>query len=188
MQATNLPVLGITLYDVDAGKSTLTARLFNTDSVIISQQFMLKPKTHSTFELREVKGVLRIVPVSETEFVAIKSAPAEKELPIDVATPVESAAPPYHMSTNLFLALKEELEQIQFEGKKLNRMKNYVAVNALSTNQLRQLMSYLELEENKIKMLEAAWPMITDKAQFEFAAQDFLLEKNIIKAKKIAGQ
>jgi hypothetical protein len=84
-----------------------------------------------------------------------------------------------------FDMLKNELLNTFFEIKKLEKMKSFALTTCLRVDQLRFMLTQLEVEDNRLRLLEQAMNSVYDTSRLPLVLDDFFLEKNKERARAI---
>lgn len=173
-------ITDITWTQNELGKIKFKISFESTSFNPFEQIIELKSGNFYQFEIRKIKNKLLLFEIAESkyDFIVVKTdsmslAKEEKEVFYTGQTQCESP-----LKLEEFEALKNRMTQSRFESQKVEELKKIVLLECLNVDQLRTLLSYLELEDNKIKLLEQAKPKIYDIDRSNLFIQDFLLERN----------
>ncbi|MCC6600298.1 MAG: DUF4476 domain-containing protein [Crocinitomicaceae bacterium] len=179
----NVPCTSITIERISAGKTTISMSCGTDRTLVINQQVMLKDQYHTTLDLRKIKNEFKVAMVSE---VSVFFAPV---LSTDSLTNRTAAVPVTSEYTGkkgcetpadpiVFKELKSDLKGVHFESQKLKMMIVFCSSHCILTDQLYFLLSKLELEENKMSLLENSHKHIYDLDHIDRLSDLFFLEKN----------
>ncbi len=183
------PSTHMSFYCELSGKQKIAVQFTNPAVPAFEQTIDIKKNTSVQFELRTIKGIFQFFPISESQF-DIPLFTANVEAAADTVTLV---MPEYSGRTNCtepvsevdFISIKENLSKIGFEFKRFEKLKEISQVECFRVDQLRYLISQLELEDNKVKILELAQPRIYDYDRAALIVDDFFLERNKNKVKEL---
>lgn len=186
----NLPVSDIAIVPVVAGKTKVKMTFANPSIGSLEQILDIKDKIFVEYEVRKVKNKLQYFLLAESPLL-ITSA-MDSTLAADSAA-AQASIPEYSgiskCSTPLnevdFAHVKMELSKCNFELTRVEYLKKAIPDQCWKVDQLRYLLSQLDMEDNKIKILELAKPSIYDFDRAHTITEDFFLERNKIKAKAI---
>jgi hypothetical protein len=176
------PCTDIALPNVASGKLIIKAVLI--DNRNCEQSLTLKDQMAVEYELREVKGMLK--------FFLIGEAPWNIQNPmvdsVTVVQEIKQQEPTNDKCQEVFSpeemeSLKMKLRDEHFEAKKLALMEKNLGTKCVRVDQLRYLLSNLELEENKMQLAEHCLPRMYDPARIALIEDDFFLAKNKEKIK-----
>jgi len=182
----NIPVSDITIVPVNAGKTKVKMTFANESVGTLEQILEIKDKSFLEYEVRKVKNKLQFFLLAESPLL-ITSA-MDSTLAADSAA-TQHAIPEYSGSSKCsepmnevdFAHVKTELGKCNFELTPFDYLKKTIP----DQDQLRYLLSQLDMEDNKLKILELAKPSIYDFDRAQTITEDFFLERNKIKAKAI---
>lgn len=174
------------------GKTKFNFAFFNPNVKSHEQVIDIKPNTFLQYEIRVAKGKTQLFLIAEAKLTEIISIPVSEETTglsdstIIIETPYEGRkACEMPTSEVEFTSIKENLSKIGFEFKRFETLKEVVSFNCLTVDQLRYLLSQLELEDNKVKIIELAKDKIYDYDRALLIVDDFFLERNKNKVKSI---
>lgn len=179
----------LTIPDIAAGKHQIKVTFSNGSSH--EQLLTVKDKMHHSYLLSENKGVWKFVISSEASYqpavltglsVAADSS-LVAETPAEGYDGVTGCSVP--CSVPEFDMLKDEIRNTFFEIKKLEKMNSFALTNCLRMDQLRFMLAQLEVEDNRLRLLEAAVNSIYDTSRLPLVLDDFFLEKNKERARAI---
>ena len=186
----NIPVSDITIVPVNAGKTKVKMTFANESVGTLEQILEIKDKSFLEYEVRKVKNKLQFFLLAESPLL-ITSA-MDSSLAADSAA-TQHAIPEYSGSSKCsepmnevdFAHVKTELGKCNFELTRFDYLKKTIPDQCWKVDQLRYLLSQLDMEDNKLKILELAKPSIYDFDRAQTITEDFFLERNKIKAKAI---
>jgi chaperonin cofactor prefoldin len=196
----NVPAVNITLANHAAGLALVQMSVPSNNKISVAQELNLKPGGSYAYELMKFKGKYRLQLVSESMSiieiapVVELTEPASQQLLeamsvdstlVNVVLNDSSLTTRNQANTAEMEALKAEISKINFEHKKLDALQKFTETHHLKVDQLSYLMAQLNLEDNKLKLLQTASENIIDKTNMNRLIGDFLLEKNKSKAKDI---
>jgi hypothetical protein len=174
------------------GKTKFNFSFFNPNVKSHEQIIDVKPNTFLQYEIRVAKGKTQLFLIAEAKLTEITSIPVSVESTglaennIIIETPYEGRkACETPTSETEFTSIKENLAKIGFEFKRFETLKGVVSFNCLTVDQLRYLLSQLELEDNKVKITELAKDKIYDYDRALLIVDDFFLERNKNKVKSM---
>ncbi len=174
------------------GKTKFNFSFFNPNVKPLEQVIDIKPNTFLQYEIRVAKGKTQLFLIAEAKFTEVISIPVSEETTgladttVIIETPYEGRkACETPTSETEFTTIKENLSNIGFEFKRFETLKGVVSFNCLTVDQLRYLLSQLELEDNKVKIIELAKEKIYDYDRAMLIVDDFFLERNKNKVKSI---
>ena len=179
----------LTIPGIAPGKHQVKITFYNGS--FHEQSLTLKDKMHYSYLFTENKGVWKFVISSEVSYqpAALTGLAITTDSTVVVETPVEvydgttgCTAP---CSAPEFDVLKRELENTFFEIKKLEKMKAFALTTCLRVDQLRYMLVQLEVEDNRLRLLELAVNSIYDTSRLPIVLDDFFLEKNKERARTI---
>lgn len=184
----------MTIEGVTDGKTTLKIQLAQTTTPTVIQAVTLKPNSQVSYELKQVRGIYKIVPVSEVSLSVSATENTQKTDATSNAVIIDSAvvsrAPsnsqcPLPMDDVTFSSLKMTLSNTHFEIKRFEILHAVFPSHCVNVDQLRYMMARLEMEENKIKLLQSAMGHIYDPERLSTVEADFFLEKNKVRVREI---
>lgn len=186
----NIPVSDITIVPVNPGKTKVKMTFANESVGTLEQILDIKDKSFLEYEVRKVKNKLQFFLMAESPLL-ITSA-MDSTLAADSAA-TQDAIPEYSGSSKCsepmnevdFAHVKTELAKCNFELTRFDYLKKTIPDQCWKVDQLRYLLSQLDMEDNKLKILELAKPSIYDFDRAQTITEDFFLERNKIKAKAI---
>lgn len=181
----------ITLLPVTSGKTTLKIDFANPQIAGFEQVVELKPLAFQEFEIRKPKNKFLLFQVAESKIadslnVILRTNPIDSVASIqkdEIYLGAKKCDMP--MNSEEFNALKRSLENQQFEYKKLEILKSTLALQCITVEQLRFVITKLELEDNKVKIVELSKDNIFDFDRAASIADDFFLERNKNKVKSL---
>jgi len=182
----------MTLIPVTSGKTLLKVEFSNPLIPAFEQSVELKPLMFQQFEIRRPKNKFLLFQIAESKIadsLNVLLNPATTDL--DDVTPIEEeryvgvkkCEEP--MTTEEFNALKKNLESQTFEFKKFELLKDAFSIQCVTVEQLRYAITKLELEDNKVKIVELSKDNIYDFDRASSIAEDFFLERNKNKVKSL---
>ncbi|MFN8699460.1 MAG: DUF4476 domain-containing protein [Flavobacteriales bacterium] len=179
----------LTIPGIAAGKHQIKVTFSNGSSH--EQLLTLKDKMHHSYLLSENKGIWMFVISSEANYqpamltglAVAEDSTVVAETPEEDYDGVTGCAVP--CSVPEFDMLKNELGNTFFEIKKLEKMKSFALTTCLRVDQLRFLLTQLEVEDNRLRLLEQAVNSIYDTSRLPLVLDDFFLEKNKERARAI---
>lgn len=186
----NLPVSDIAIVPVVAGKTKVKMTFSNESIGTLEQILDIKDKFFLEYEVRKVKNKLQFFLLAESPLLVTEAM--DLTLAADSAA-AQASIPEYSGASNCtsplnevdFAHVKMELSKCSFELTRLEYLKKAIPDQCWKVDQLRFLLSQLDMEDNKIKILELAKPSIYDFDRAQTIVEDFFLERNKIKAKAI---
>jgi len=186
----NLPVSDITIVPVISGKTKVKMTFANTSVGTLEQTLDIKDKFFLEYEVRKVKNKLQFFLLAESPLLitsAMDSSLTADSLATQAAVPEYSGISKCSSPLNEvdFAHVKSELSKCSFELTRLDYLKKAIPDQCWKVDQLRYLLSQLDMEDNKLKVLELAKPSIYDFDRAQTITEDFFLERNKIKAKAI---
>lgn len=188
----NVYCTDITFLLLSPGKTKFNLTFFNPNVKPLEQIIDIKPNTFVQYEIRVAKGKTQLFQIAEAKLTEITSIPVSEETTgladttIIIETPYEGRkACDSPTSEAEFTSIKENLSKIGFEFKRFETLKEVVVVNCFTVDQIRYLLSQLELEDNKVKITELAKDKIYDYDRALLIVDDFFLERNKNKVKSI---
>ncbi len=193
------PCLSIGFNHNYSGKTTVSARFPNCAQQPVTAVLNLAKNSSAFYELSFVKGTLKFVLTSEsslepstkliheTQTIPLaQSDPATTGLALDTSQAIEiNAGCSTAITEQEYIQLKTELKAIHFESRKLELMTQFCSAHCLRVEQMRYLLSQLEMEDNKISLLRACIANIYDISRISQFEDDFFLEKNKVVVRKI---
>jgi hypothetical protein len=173
----NRPVSAVTMAGLKAGKNVVRLSFGTLQTEEVEQIFTWKDRTELVYEIREVKGVKRIVPVSESPYSPPLAATADTLIaPLEDAVPIATGCLE-PLSTLVFEEWKERIQSQPFEARKLDVMSGMLSVSCVKVNQLAWMLQILEMEENKLRLLEQARSHVFDLNNTPLLVSQFYLAK-----------
>jgi len=173
-------------------KTKFNITFFNPHVKPLEQVIDIKPNTFLQYEIRVAKGKTQLFLIAEAKLTEIISVPVSEETTglsdatIIIETPYEGRKACETPTSEVeFTSIKENLSKTGFEFKRFETLKEVVSFNCLTVDQLRYLLSQLELEDNKVKITELAKDKIYDYDRALLIVDDFFLERNKNKVKSI---
>lgn len=172
-----------------AGKQNFNIEFADSRWSTFDQVLDIKANSNQVFELKKVKGIFQFFMISETAFqfpqFEIQNTIPEDSvaLPINVyqgATKCESP-----IKDTEFALIKDNLNKSNFEFKKVAYLEKTIVQHCFRVEQLRYLISHLELEDNKLKIVELAVDHLYDFDRADLISEDFFLERNKTKVKAL---
>lgn len=183
----NRPVSSITVTGLKAGKNVVRLSIGPLQKEEVEQVFTWKDRTELVYEIREVKGVKRIVPVSESPYLPPLGASADTLTPpLEDATPIAMGCLE-PLSTLVFEDWKERIQSQPFEARKLDVMLGMLSVSCVKVSQLAWMLQILEMEENKLRLLEQGRGHVFDLSNAPSLASQFYLAKYRERAAAMLG-
>jgi Domain of unknown function (DUF4476) len=197
-----VPCLNIGFNHNYAGKTNVTARFPNCTQQPVTAVLNLAKNSSAFYELLFVKGTLKFVLTSEsslepstklireTQTIPLaQSDPATAGLAVDTSQAIEiNAGCSTAITEQEYIQLKTELKAIHFESRKLDLMTQFCSAHCLRVEQMRYLLSQLEMEDNKISLLRTCIANIYDISRISQFEDDFFLEKNKVIVREIIVQ
>jgi hypothetical protein len=194
-----VPCLSIGFNHNYSGKTTVSARFPNCTQQPVTAVLNLSKNSSAFYELAFVKGTLKFVLTSEsslepstklirqTQTIPLaQSDPATAGLALDTSQAIEiNAGCSTAITEQEYIQLKTELKAIHFESRKLDLMTQFCSTHCLRVEQMRYLISQLEMEDNKISLLRACIANIYDISRISQFEDDFFLEKNKVIVHKL---
>ncbi len=176
----------------EIGKQVFRATFSN--NTFIEQSIALKENTHATYEIRMIKGALRFALLSEASYIPV--APTGLSVVIDSASVPEEFTEGFDgapgcenpCSTEDFENLKTALKEVSTDTRRLEMTRTFAALHCLRVEQLRYLLSRIELEDHRLKLLEAAASNIYDRSRLNAVEDDFFLAKNKSRVREIIAE
>ncbi len=188
----NIYCTDITFFVTTPGKTKFNISFSNTNVKSLEQVIDIKANTFTQYEIRVAKGKTQLFLIAEAKLTEITAIPLAEETTglsdttIIIETPYDGRkACDNPVSAVEFESIKENLSKIGFEFKRFETLKGVVGFNCLTVDQLRYLLSQLELEDNKVKITELAKEKIYDYDRAMLIVDDFFLERNKNKVKSI---
>lgn len=180
-EANRMRVTDLTLTGLEPGKHTVRMVFANSSS--IEQQVTLRTLTHSTYQPAFLKGSWKLALASDAAYtpatptgLPVEHSPDSAPAAANVVE--ESGACTQPLSPEEFEAVKAEMQAVRLQSVRLERLQALAGSRCLRADQLRFLMSLLELEDHKIRLLEAATGHVFDPRRLATLPDDFFLEKN----------
>jgi hypothetical protein len=179
----------LTIPGIAAGKHQVKVTFSNGSSH--EQSLTLKDRMHHSYLFSENKGMWKFVISSEASYqpAALTGLPVDTDSTVVVETPAEvydgTTGCPVPCSSQEFDLLKTELGNTFFEIKKLEKMKSFALTTCLRVDQLRFMLVQLEVEDNRLQLLEVAMNSVYDTSRLPLVLDDFFLEKNKERARTI---
>lgn len=181
----------ITVLPVNSGKTTVRIDFANPQIAGFEQVVELKSLVFQQFEIRKPKNKFLLFQFAESKIAdslnVLLNAPEADSIFIPVEkndySGVKKCESP--MNAEEFNALKKSLEKQTFEYKKLEILKSTLALQCITVEQLRFVITKLELEDNKVKIVELSKDNIYDFDRAASIAEDFFLERNKNKVKSL---
>ncbi|MEZ4799643.1 MAG: DUF4476 domain-containing protein [Flavobacteriales bacterium] len=171
------------------GKQSFNIKFADSRIATFDQVLEIKPASYQVFELKKIKGIFQFFMISETAFVFPQfelqdSIPEDSvALPINVYQGATRCEAP--IKDTDFAILKDNLNKSNFEFKKVAYLEKTIGEHCFRVEQLRYLISHLELEDNKLKIVELAVDHLYDFDRASLIAEDFFLERNKTKVKAL---
>ena len=188
----NIHCTDVAFLTLTPGKTKFNFTFFNPNVKSFEQIIDVKPNTFLQYEIRVAKGKTQLFLIAEAKYTEIISIPVSEEstglsdTTIIIETPYDGRkACENPVSSVEFESIKENLSKIGFEFKRFETLKGVVSFNCLTVDQLRYLLSQLELEDNKVKITELAKEKIYDYDRAMLIVDDFFLERNKNKVKSL---
>lgn len=186
----NIPVSDIAIVPVNAGKTKVKMTFANESVGTLEQILEIKDKSFMEYEVRKVKNKLQFFLLAESPLLITEAM--DLTLAADSAA-AQAAIPEYSGSSKCsapmnevdFAHVKTDLAKCNFELTRFDYLKKTIPDQCWKVDQLRFLLSQLDMEDNKMKILELAKPSIFDFDRAPMIVDDFFLERNKIKAKAI---
>lgn len=189
-----IPCTDITVPSQSIGKHILQVTL--PGDRVIQQNVIWKSAGTYIYEIKEVKGVLKIALNSESILTVtpIPSAPAAPAAALVDSIP---PAPPVYAgnigcSDPLIEATFEELLQLStsqtFESRRTAWWLSQLGPHCLKVNQLDAVLRDVELEENRLQLLDNLVSHTYDRDNLSTLLPLFLLEKNKQKAQSMISR
>jgi len=188
-EVNSLPLSELTIPGLAPGKREILLSFANGTQH--KQILTLKDKLDHHFELREVKGTWRFTLNSEVSFSPVplnglnSGEVSDSLVIVKVESYTGSVGCENPATESEFEALKRHIEATTFEMKKVEKMKNFLMLSCVRVDQLRYMLAILEIEDSKLKVLQAAQGHIFDTDHIQSVLDDFFLEKNKEKARSI---
>lgn len=188
-QVNTLALASCTVPGLSAGK--LLVQLSFANGTTHEQSLTLKDRVHTSYALVESRDSWRLsissevayTPAQATGLIATAAAPSSDPAAKDVE--IIEAGCPQPCSPEDFETLKRELGNTMFEMKKLEKMRSFAMLTCMRVDQLRYMLAQLEVEDSKLKLIEASKSNVYDTSRLELVLNDFFLEKNRERARTL---
>ena len=82
------------------------------------------------------------------------------------------------MDQKQFNSFTDFISQIPIETKRMSEMQEAIDASCIRVDQLRILINFLNLEENKLKLVQSSVSRVFDITRLSQLEQDFFIEKN----------
>lgn len=176
----NWPCTDITIAELKPGKQSIKVAMGSENGPLIEQPVNWKDRTHVSYEIRPVKGQMRIMPVAEAVYQAPLNTAVDSAMVVTPAIESEPIDKGCEAPTNgeVLSALKESLGRENFESKKVILVQQHLNAGCFTVDQLRSVLAMFELEESKLQVVQAAKGHIYNREQLSKLEEEFLLEKN----------
>lgn len=177
---TNTEVTDVTWTQNETGKIKFKVSFLELKFQAFEQILDLKSGNFYQWEIRKIKNKLLLFQVAESKYdflvVEKDSIPEQSPTPTEVYKGQLQCEIP--LNEQEFEALQNRMNLCRFETQRVEELKKIVLLECLTVSQLRTLLNFMELEDNKIKLLEQAKPRIYDIDRSHLFQEDFLLERN----------
>lgn len=177
------------------GKHILQATL--PGNIVLQQNITWKSPGTYVYEIKEVKGALKIALNSESLLTAVSSpSPLPAPVPV-VLDSLPTPAPPVYsgvigcpepLSDTVFDELIKTSHAQSFESRRTTWWITQLSSQCLKVDQLNAVLSDVELEENRLQLLENLVGNIYDRDHLTNLIPLFLLEKNKFKAQAMISR
>ncbi len=180
-----IPVISMTLDQAISGKINFKADFPSRPELSFTQVVTVKKNTYLEFAIERSKGTLKFILKSESEMAFPEVA--------NTGSMADSSKTQGHRHTGCFpvaddaayQAMLVNVEGQHFESKKLSILSEFASAQCIRTEQLRNMMSVLTQEDNKIALLLASKDHIYDPEQIRDVLNEFFLARNKEKATEI---
>ncbi len=177
---TNTAVTDVSWIQNETGKIKFKVSFQALNFPAFEQTLDLKTGNFYQWEIRKIKNKLLLFQIAESKYdfliTAEDSTTEITQTPIEIYQGQLQCEIP--LNEQEFEALKTRMNTCRFESQRVEELKKIVLLECLTVNQLRTLLNFMELEDNKIKLLEQAKPRIYDIDRSHLFQEDFLLERN----------
>jgi hypothetical protein len=185
-----MPVSDIAIVPINAGKTKVKMTFTNSALGTLEQVLDFKDKVFVEYEVRKVKTKLQYFLLAESPLListSMESTVAADSVAAQPSVPEYDGISKCNSPLNEvdFSHIKMELSKCNFELTRFEYLKKEIPNKCWKVDQLRYLLSQLDMEDNKIKILELATPSIYDFDRAQSIVDDFFLERNKIKVKAI---
>jgi hypothetical protein len=151
----------------------------------ITQSIQLKANQAIVLEPNLVKGVPKLVPASEMSYQFTSPTNALQNTPVVLDTVALENA---QMELEAYEQLKIALNNQNFEARKMPLIESYLQQHWVNVDQLRFILAQISMEDRKLDILRQALPKVTDRSRLPEMMDEFLLDKNKMKAQELIRQ
>jgi hypothetical protein len=88
------------------------------------------------------------------------------------------AMPPDRTVTPRLQSLKNAMDKVEADSKKLAEAKKFVNANAVSSDEVREIAEWIFFDDNRLLFIKAAYPKVSDKNNFTVVGEVFTLDES----------
>jgi Domain of unknown function (DUF4476) len=185
VQLNQVAVNSITFQESISNKVPVQINFPSHPELNITQSIQLKANYAVILEPGLVKGVPKLVPASETSYQFTASNKVVQNIPVVLDTLALEQA---QLELDAYEELKIALSNQNFEARKMPLIETYLQQHVINVDQLRFILAQISMEDRKLEILRQAVPKVTDRKRLREMTDEFLLDKNKMKAEELIRQ